>query len=161
MKRILLATAALGAAILVAVPVVAQQSGQGGGPGFHRAHMGGMMGGGMERMCENREARMAGMLAFAETKLNITQQQRAAWTQFTETVRSADAPMARLCDQIGDAEQPATLPDRVERMEQVMAARLEQIQTVRPALEQLYQSLTPEQRQIADEFMNRRGHARR
>jgi hypothetical protein len=43
-----------------------------------------------------------------------------------------------------------TLLDRINRQEQVLTARLQALQQVKPPLEQLYQALTPEQKAIAD-----------
>jgi protein CpxP len=187
MKRILLATAALGIVAALAGTVVAQQvgpgPGDGWGRGFHAAGFdgddrgpsrhgmmggrhgmmgGGMMGGGMGdpgMMCENRDARLAGMLAFAETKLDITEQQRPAWTKFADTVKGSTKAMDTVCAQVASGEPPpATLPERVKRMEQMTEARLSQLQAVSPALDELYQTLTPEQKKTANDFMNRRGH---
>ena len=64
MKRTVLATVALGALLTAAVPVFAQggpdgPGGEGRGPRMERM---------MERMCEDRDARVAGALAFAETR---------------------------------------------------------------------------------------------
>jgi len=175
MKRILLATAALGIVAALAGTVVAQQvgpgPGDGWGRGFHAAGFDGddrgpsrhgMMGGGMGdpgMMCENRDARLAGMLAFAETKLDITEQQRPAWTKFADTVKGSTKAMDTVCAQVASGEPPpATLPERVKRMEQMTEARLSQLQAVSPALDELYQTLTPEQKKTANDFMNRRGH---
>jgi hypothetical protein len=46
-----------------------------------------------------------------------------------------------------------TILDRVNRREQFLSARLQAIQQTRPALEQLYQALTPEQKAIIDHPM--------
>ena len=111
----------------------------------------------MDRMCENRDARVAGMLAFAETRLKITPDQRAAWTKFTDTVKNSDSAFDQFCATEASSPPPATLPQRVERMQQMLAARLDQMQKVAPALEEFYAVLTPEQKKTADEFMNHRG----
>ena len=155
MKRILMATAGLGAMFALAVPVFAQ--GGPGGPGGPGGGPGGPGGPHMERMCENRDARLAGMLAFAETKLKITQDQRAAWTKFTDTVKSSDTALDKICADEANSPRPTTLPQHVERMQQMMAAHLDQVQKVLPALNEVYAALTPEQKKTADEFMNHRG----
>lgn len=161
MKRTLLTTAILAAGIAVAIPVAAQQFGPGmGRGGMHMAQWGGG-GHGMGRMCEEGEARAAGMLAYAEKRLNITDAQRAAWTRLAEQVRTSAAEMQKTClanrpqPQPGQGPQQTTLPERLGRMETMLTARLETMKRVKPALDDLYAQLTPEQKEIADEFVNR------
>nr|WP_295828611.1 Spy/CpxP family protein refolding chaperone [uncultured Azospirillum sp.] len=153
MKRALLTSALLVAGLGVAVPVFAQGGPQPGGPG---AGMGPGAGGPdrhFARMCEDQEARLAGKLAYAEKKLNITDQQRAAWTKFADAARSSLKPTQDLCVKFKDTPPPAALPQRLERVEQMMQAHLQQIQTVRPALTDLYGQLTPEQQKQADRML--------
>ncbi|MDR6775007.1 Spy/CpxP family protein refolding chaperone [Azospirillum sp. BE72] len=149
MKRALLTSALLVAGLGVAVPVFAQGGPQPGGPG---------PAGGPDRhfarMCEDQEARLAGKLAYAEKKLNITEQQRAAWTKFADAARSSLKPTQDLCVKFKDAPRPAALPQRLERAEQMMQAHLQQVQTVRPALTDLYAQLTPDQQKQADRMLN-------
>ncbi|PWC51201.1 Spy/CpxP family protein refolding chaperone [Azospirillum melinis] len=149
MKRALLTSALLVAGLGVAVPVFAQGGPQPGGPG---------PAGGPDRhfarMCEDQEARLAGKLAYAEKKLNITEQQRAAWTKFADAARSSLKPTQDLCVKFKDAPPPAALPQRLERAEQMMQAHLQQVQTVRPALTDLYAQLTPDQQKQADRMLN-------
>lgn len=149
MKRALLTSALLVAGLGVAVPVFAQGGPQPGGPG---------PAGGPDRhfarMCEDQEARLAGKLAYAEKKLNITEQQRAAWTKFADAARSSLKPTQDLCVKFKDTPPPAALPQRLERAEQMMQAHLQQVQTVRPALTDLYAQLTPAQQKQADRMLN-------
>jgi len=153
MKRALMTTAALVIGLGIAVPVFAQQQpgpGAGAGRGFDGSRH-------FSRMCEDQDARLAGMLAFAEKKLNITDQQRAAWTKFADTAKASQKTTADLCVKYKDQPMPTALPQRLERMDAMMSARLQQLQQVRPALTDLYAQLTPEQQKTADEFMNRAG----
>ncbi|WP_245986386.1 Spy/CpxP family protein refolding chaperone [Azospirillum thermophilum] len=137
MKRVLLTAAAVALGFGIAAPVLAQNGpgGPGPGPGRHFA-----------MMCEDQDARLAGMLAFAEKKLAITDQQRPAWTRFADTARNSHKPMQDLCAKLKDQPMPTALPQRMERMEAMMQARLAQIQQVRPALTELYAQLTPSSR---------------
>ncbi|MBK1842070.1 Spy/CpxP family protein refolding chaperone [Azospirillum sp. YIM B02556] len=151
MKRALLTSALLVAGLGVAVPVFAQGGPQPGGPGpgmgpGHDRHF--------ARMCEDQEARLAGRLAYAEKKLNITEQQRAAWTKFADAARSSLKPTQDLCVKFKDVPPPPALPQRLERAEQMMQAHLQQLQTVRPALTDLYAQLTPDQQRQADHMLN-------
>jgi hypothetical protein len=144
MKRTLLTTAALAIGLGLAVPVFAQPGPAGdAGPGTRHA----------ARMCEDQDARLAGMLAYAETKLKITEQQRGAWNAFADAAKASQKPMQDLCASRKDQPRDASMPQRLERMEAMMSARLQQIQQVRPALNTLYAQLTPEQQKTADGLM--------
>ncbi|KAA0686643.1 Spy/CpxP family protein refolding chaperone [Azospirillum brasilense] len=154
MKRAMMTTAALVLGLGLAVPVFAQQQpGPGAGPG-----PGPDGGRHFSRMCEDQDARLAGMLAYAEKKLNITDQQRAAWTKFADTAKASQKPTQDLCAKYKDQPMPAAAPARLERMEAMMSARLAQLQQVRPALTDLYAQLTPDQQKQADRFLDRAGH---
>ncbi len=153
MKRALLTSAVLLAGLGAALPVFAQPDKGGpmgggpmGGPDHHFA-----------RMCEDQDARLAGKLAFAEKKLNITEQQRAAWTKFADSARASLKPTQDLCVKFKDQPPPAALPQRLERAETMMQAHLQQLQTVRPALTELYAQLTPDQQKAANHLLNQGG----
>jgi len=102
-----------------------------------------------QHMCENADAHHAAMIAFAEVKLKITDAQKPAWAKFTEAAKAAQANLTKLCT-LKDQPHPATLPERLARAETVTQARLAHLQTLRPALEELYKELTPEQQKIAN-----------
>lgn len=148
MKRALLTSAVLIAGLGLALPVFAQPDPAGpmGGPDRH-----------FGRMCQDQDARLAGKLAFAEKKLNITEQQRAAWTKFADSARASLKPTQDLCVKFKDQPRPAALPQRLERAETMMQAHLQQLQTVRPALTELYAQLTPDQQKTADRLLNEGG----
>ncbi len=63
----------------------------------------------MERMCENHDAMVAGGLAFAETRLKITDAQRPAWNKFATAVKSSDGAMAKRCADPAKMKPPANL----------------------------------------------------
>ncbi|GGF13128.1 hypothetical protein GCM10011611_18540 [Aliidongia dinghuensis] len=105
------------------------------------------------RMCDTMEARQAGMLAYAEVRLGITDAERPAWTKFAGTVKAAAAPMKQVCASVVAQPAPKTLPDHLHRMEQIETARLEQLRQITPAVEELYGSLTAKQREIADHLV--------
>ena len=150
MKRTVLATVALGALLTAAVPVFAQ-----GGPGGPGGPGGDGVGSRMERMCEDRDARVAGALAFAETRLKITDAQRPAWNKLVTAVKSSSGAMEKICADPAKMKPPATLPERAQRMEEMTAMRLEQIRQVRPALDEVYATFTEDQKKTADEMVGR------
>lgn len=133
-----------------------------GGPG------GGPMGGHMgdraamhQRMCADMPARIAGRLAYTETKIGITAQQKPAWQKFTDEVRTAMAPMQKRCeDRAKDqaATPPADPSALLAQREQAMSAGLEMVKALRAAYDRLGPSLTVEQKKQLAEMMSRRGH---
>jgi len=160
MKRALLTTLAVAGSLAVAVPVFAQQAGpgQGGPQGGPRGGERGMMydgGARFARMCENQDARLAGMLAFAEKRLNITDAQKAAWNRFADQARASQKPMQDACATLKDKPQPATAIERLDRMDTMMTARQAQFHQMLPAIKEMYGQLTPDQQKIADEMLNR------
>ncbi|HEV2673074.1 MAG TPA: Spy/CpxP family protein refolding chaperone [Aliidongia sp.] len=113
------------------------------GPGAHFA-----------RMCETMEARQAGMLAFAEVRLGITDAERPAWSKFAATVKGSSAPMKQVCASVVGQPEPKALPDHLHRMELIETARLEQLRQITPAVEELYGTLTAKQKEMADHFVD-------
>jgi hypothetical protein len=113
------------------------------------------------QMCETLDARQAGMLAYAEVRLGITDAERPAWTKFAGAVKTSSAPIRQVCSQVAGQPEPKTLPERLHRMELVGTAHLERLRQITPAVEELYGALTPQQREIADhlvEGMVHEGH---
>lgn len=172
MKRAILTTASLLVGLGAAVPVMAQ----GGGPGPDRPPH--------ARSCDDMNARLAGQLAFTETKLKITDQQRAAWTAYAGAMKANQADRVKVCQDMEAkhkerAEQAAKAPkdekaekgerrgphhppvppmpvtERVAKMEEHAAAQLKYVQTLRPAVTALYGQLSPEQKVDADRLLVR------
>lgn len=163
-KFLLAATLGLGLALTGGAAALAQGGyqcpmggmggGMGGGYGMHK--MG--KGHGFDRMCApDHEARQAGMLAFAEKKLGITDAQRDAWNGVVAAVKAGGDAMAKACETAkpADPKAPQTLPQRLDRMQTFATLRAEQATKVIPAVKALYEKLTPEQKTIADGFFNR------
>jgi hypothetical protein len=125
--------------------------GEGGG-GMHR--WGGMRHGMMMRRdpqerCTDRLAWRAAMRAYTEVKLNLTPEQRPLWDRLQNIAQTGEQKERQLCSSLkSDGE--ATMLDRLDRMQQFMSTRLETLQAAKPAVQALYQSLSPEQRAIFD-----------
>lgn len=152
MKRAFVTSAILALGLAVAIPVAAQQTGAGPGqkPGWG-PHAG------FARMCDDQDAIVAGKLAFAEKKLKITDAQKAAWTKFLDAVRTAQAPMAKLCTDVKGKPVPTTLPDRLEHMQAMANAGQATLAQIVPAAKELYAQLTPDQQKTADQLLPHRG----
>src|ERR1700693_4929429 len=130
-----------------------------GGPGMGgiRAQMGPMGQGWMQRMMmgraprergEDRLACRAGIIAYTVTKLNLTAEQKPLWDRLNGIVQNATDRERQLCASLPSAEQRGqeTILDRVGRREQFLSARLQGLQQAQPALEALYQALSPDQK---------------
>jgi hypothetical protein len=175
-KRILLA-AALAATTAVAVPIVAhsaqdtdtqqaqaaqadEQSGEehGGGPGHWMRGEGGpgmhgwrgmMMHRNPQERCEERLAWRAAMRAYTEAKLDLTPEQRPLWDKVASIAQTEQQKERHLCSSLKPRDE-TTMLDRLDRMQQFLSTRLEALQAANPAVQALYQALTPEQRAIFD-----------
>jgi hypothetical protein len=116
--------------------------------GFHAPHdRAGMM----QHFCSERLARTGGRLGYLEAKLDLTDQQRSLWDDWSKDVMSGaraerDSCVART-QHMGEA---TTMPDRLARLEQALSGKLQNLQTARPHLDALYQSLSPQQKEIFD-----------
>ena len=101
-------------------------------------------------LCENRDALLAGALAFLRTKLEITGVEEPAWQRFSAAARQSVGALAAPCAALAQQHAPPTLPDRLALAEKMAAAHLQVLQSLQPALADLYSALTPEQRQRLD-----------
>ncbi len=105
-----------------------------------------------QQRCEERLARRAGMVAYVVAKLNLTAEQRPLWDTLSALLQSARDKQRQLCAALKPAGQRGqeTILNRIDRREEFLSARLQALQQARPALQQLYQALTPEQKAIVD-----------
>jgi hypothetical protein len=96
-----------------------------------------------------------GKLAFLKSLLGITEAQSGPWNAFAEVVRVQAKSMAESQQKrMPTPGQPeVTLPQWVELHLQMMEEHLAAMKKIKPALDALYQALTPEQRQKADQLI--------
>ena len=175
MKRTLLA-ASLAATVAIAVPVLARSaedgdiryaqagpmgadSGDHAMPGHDRPGMRGwpmmrdmmmhhmMMRQDPQERCADRLAWRAARRAYVEAKLNLTAQQQPLWDKAQSAAQTEEQKERQLCASLKPGAEPTTL-ERMDRMQQFLSARLEGLQAAKPAVQALYQSLTPEQQAI-------------
>jgi hypothetical protein len=131
-------------------------SGEHGRPGRDRAGMRGwpmmrrtMMQRDPQERCTERLAWRAAMRAYREAKLNLTPEQRPLWDRVQSAAQAEEQKERQLCaSRTPGAE--TTLPERMDRMQQFLSMRLEAVQSAKPAVQALYQALTPAQRTILD-----------
>jgi hypothetical protein len=112
-----------------------------------------------QQMCTERYAGKVGRLAYVEAKLALTDQQRPAWNKWRQTELDAAEQRRTGClqNQPKEGAKP-TMIDREARLEKRLSARLQQLQASRPALQALYDALTPDQKALLDSTAMRHGH---
>jgi hypothetical protein len=122
----------------------------GGWPMMHQMMMRRMMmGEDPQERCIDRLAWRAARHAYVEAKLDLTAQQRPLWDKVQDTARSEEQKERQLCRQLKPREE-STVLDRMDRAQQFLSARLDALQSAKPALQALYQALTPEQQALMD-----------
>jgi hypothetical protein len=89
------------------------------------------------------------MRAYTEAKLDLTPEQRPLWDKVQSIAQSEQQKERQLCSSLKPRDETTVL-DRLDRMQQFLSARLDALQTAKPAVQSLYQALTPEQRAIFD-----------
>jgi hypothetical protein len=96
-----------------------------------------------------------GRLAFLRTELKITPAQEPLWNTFAETIRANAQKMAGGMHQGGTMAQGAmpSLPERLDRQEKSLAARLDALRAMKSALMPLYAAFSDEQKQLADQLI--------
>ena len=99
-----------------------------------------------------------GKLAFLKSWLGITEAQSGPWNAFAEAVRAQAKSMAESQQKrMPTPGQPeVTLPQWVDLHLQMMEEHLAAMKKIKPAFDALYQALTPEQRQKADQLIRMR-----
>jgi len=102
-----------------------------------------------QERCTDRLAWRAAMRAYAEAKLNLTPEQRPLWDRVQSAAQAEEQKERQLCASRKPGAE-STLLDRMDRMQQVLSTRLDALQSSKPAVQALYQALTPEQRAILD-----------
>ncbi|MBI1868387.1 MAG: Spy/CpxP family protein refolding chaperone [Methylocystis sp.] len=114
----------------------------------------GMMGHGM-MMCHMGE-HVEGRLAYLKTELKITEAQTPQWNAFADAFRAVAKKMAQLCGMMkehGGSMAPASLPERLNMMEEHMTKGLEAMRALKAAVQPLYAILSDEQKKTADHIM--------
>jgi hypothetical protein len=121
-----------------------------GGGGWH----GSMMGYGPDAMLD----RIDGRLAFLKTELKITEAQSAAWDELAGVIRTTseahnDMMRSMMKDMRSGDFLKAPLPERLQIQQTRLEARLEQVKSVKAAVEKLYAILNDDQKKAADDIV--------
>ncbi len=123
------------------------------------ASQGDAEGGWHQKMCTERYARKAARLAYLEAKLALTEQQRAAWNKWRQLKLDAAEQQRTACLQHQHEEGADLIAvEREARREKFLSNRLAQLQASKPALQALYDALSPEQKALFDQAAVRHHH---
>jgi LTXXQ motif family protein len=155
-----LAAGGVGAATLAPSPAFAQASttspARGGNQAMRDRH----------HMSEATRARfLEGRIAFIKAVLQITPAQESAFNRLADAMRANAKDRAAAFEQWrANRETPKTAIERVEMQVQMLKTRAAGRERILAALKPLYDSLTPDQKQVADHLvggMRRHGRFRR
>ncbi|HWD57095.1 MAG TPA: Spy/CpxP family protein refolding chaperone [Stellaceae bacterium] len=176
MNKSTLAGAAMLAVAAVAVPVLGWSqsppppppggAAAPGGPDRPGPGRDGMMHRGWERWarvspqqaCVDRLARRAGFIASIGFKLNLTADQKPLWDKVISAAQSGEEAQRKLCDALpakAEDRGKESMIDRLHHREQMLQAKLQAMQQADPAVQALYDKLTPEQKAMLDHPFHR------
>lgn len=168
MNKSTLAGAAMVAAAALAVPAIAwSQSPTPPGPGaagperseHGEMHHGmGMMGRWAKDMspqqaCIDRIARRAGFVASMGFKLDLTADQKPLWDKIVTATQASQDNQRKVCASMPTSAEDGdkqTIVDRISHQQQMLQAQLQGLQQIQPAVQALYDKLTPEQKAMVD-----------
>lgn len=102
-----------------------------------------------QERCIDRLAWRAARLAYVEAKLDLTAEQRPLWDKLQSVARAEQQKERQLCGSLKPREE-STVLDRMDRAQQFLSARLDALQSAKPAVQALYQTLNAEQKEIFD-----------
>lgn len=106
-------------------------------------------------MCANRYARAVGGMAYLQTRLNLTDQQKPAFDRWKgEVLNSAKAASDQCAAMKPPAKRPS-LVDQAKFRERVLEMRLHSLKAQMPALERLTAALDKKQDRILERAVHR------
>jgi hypothetical protein len=119
----------------------------------------GMMHRDPQQWCLDRLAHRAARRAYISVKLNLTAEQQPLWDKVQSAAQTEEQQERQLCAALKPGAEPTAL-ERMDRMQQLLQARLNGLQAAKPAVQALYQALTPEQQAILNRPFGRGGMGR-
>jgi hypothetical protein len=111
-----------------------------------------------QEICTEHFARLSARIAYLEVKLGLTADQRPLWDKWRAAVADGAGKVRDAC--LAEAKAPdgqPTIVDRLARLQVPLATQAAALQAAQPPLAALYQSLTPEQRDLVERAMKMSG----
>ena len=101
--------------------------------------------------CLDQVARRAGNRAYVRLRLDLKAEQMTAWNAFAKASDDADVKDVARCNALPtEVKEQPNYVERLTMEENVMKARIERIDAVKPSLQALYDTLSPEQKVVLD-----------
>ena len=114
--------------------------------------------------CLDQIARRAGNRTYLKVRLDLKPEQMTAWNAFAKASDDADVKDTARCNALPtEMKERPNYVDRLTMEENMMKARVERIEAVKPTLLAFYNTLSPEQKVVLDRprgMMGREGHHR-
>lgn len=110
-------------------------------------------GGSGRGICSAMASHIEGRLAYVKAELKITAAQESLWNSYAAAARdSANAMLAHCTTMMSErGASAASLPERLDQHEQLMAAQLDAVRATNKALKPLYAALGDSQKRTADQ----------
>jgi len=105
-----------------------------------------------------REARVEERITYLHSQLKITPAQEPQWNKFADVMRANGQNMGRLYRQRTQAEQTQSALDNMKQYAELAQAHADDMKQLVDAFEPLYDSLSPEQKKLADTTFRQREH---
>jgi hypothetical protein len=99
--------------------------------------------------------RVEGRLAFLHAELKITRAQEARWDPFAAALRADAVARDEMRRSLRGQGRARTAPERLDRMERIMAFQRDQLRKLNAPTKSLYAALAPAQRRTANELLER------
>ena len=106
----------------------------------------------MARMAR-MDALVAGRLAYLKGELQITEQQSEVWNAYAEAVQARVDAMQSMRQTMLQSLQDGSAMERLDARIASMEMMLEAMKAVRPTIQELYATLSDEQKSLADELI--------
>ncbi|HEX7682261.1 MAG TPA: Spy/CpxP family protein refolding chaperone [Trinickia sp.] len=106
------------------------------------------------------EARVDQRIAYLHAQLKITPAQEPQWKAFADVMRANGQNMGRLYRQRTQAEQTQSALDNMKQYAELAQAHADDMKQLVDAFEPLYNSMSPEQKKVADTTFRERPHER-
>jgi hypothetical protein len=105
-------------------------------------------------VCTEQFARLSGRLAYLEVKLDLTAEQHPLWDTWRAAVADGAGKVRAVCLQrVPNPDGRPTIIERLAHIQERLATGAAALQAAQPSLAALYQSLTPEQREMFEHGM--------
>lgn len=104
-----------------------------------------------------REARVEERIAYLHSQLKITSAQEPKWKAFADVMRTNGQNMGRLFSERTKAQATQSALDNMRQYAQIAQAHADDMKQLVDAFEPLYDSFSPEQKQLADTTFRQMG----